>query len=70
EEESAPLLAHLYDVCANPDFHCRVRYRPGTVVIWDNRATWHKAINDYDGHRRLMHRVTVEGCELAPAVAA
>ena len=34
---------------------------PKTLGIWDNRATWHKAINDYHGHRRLMHRITVEG---------
>ncbi|MEM7508283.1 MAG: TauD/TfdA family dioxygenase [Pseudomonadota bacterium] len=65
-EESAALLGYLYTVCQKPDFQCRVRYRPGTVVIWDNRATWHKAINDYHGHRRLMHRVTVEGCALEP----
>ncbi|MEM0945078.1 MAG: TauD/TfdA family dioxygenase [Pseudomonadota bacterium] len=65
--ESAALLGYLYRVCERPDFHCRVRYRPGTVVMWDNRATWHKAINDYAGHRRLMRRVTVEGCALSPA---
>lgn len=64
EAESAALLGHLYEVCAKPEFQCRVRYRPGTVVIWDNRATWHKAINDYHGHRREMHRITVEGCAL------
>lgn len=67
QAESAALLSYLYRVCENADFHCRVRYRPGTVVVWDNRATWHKAINDYAGHRRLMHRVTVEGCALEPA---
>ncbi|MBY8976379.1 TauD/TfdA family dioxygenase [Rhodobacteraceae bacterium NNCM2] len=68
--ESEALLGHLYKVCQNADFHCRVRYRPGTVVIWDNRATWHKAINDYPNDRRLMHRVTVEGCALEPAFSA
>jgi len=69
-EDSQPLLDHLYAHSVQPEFTCRVRYRPGTIVIWDNRATWHKAINDYHGHRRLMHRITVEGPELAPALAA
>ncbi|NKB54193.1 MAG: TauD/TfdA family dioxygenase [Rhizobiaceae bacterium] len=64
EAESASVLRFLYEHCAKPDFHCRVSYRPGTVTMWDNRATWHKAINDYAGHRRLMHRITVEGCSL------
>ncbi len=64
-EESAPLLQQLYDHCARSEFTCRVRWQPGTMAIWDNRATWHKAINDYHGHRRLMHRVTVEGVSLS-----
>lgn len=69
-EESAPLLKFLYGQCTLPEYTCRVRYRPGTISIWDNRATWHKAINDYHGHRRLMHRITVEGPTLAAALAA
>ena len=35
--------------------------RPGDVAIWDNRATQHRAIDDYDGQPRLMHRVTLMG---------
>lgn len=62
--ESAAILDLLYTHCRNPDFHCRVRWQAGDVTMWDNRATWHKAINDYHGHRRYMHRVTVEGCAL------
>lgn len=68
--DSAPLLNHLYAHAVQPRFTCRVRYAPGTIVVWDNRATWHMAINDYDGHRRLMHRITVEGPQLNAALAA
>jgi alpha-ketoglutarate-dependent sulfate ester dioxygenase len=31
------------------------------VVIWDNRATQHKAIDDYGNHPRIVRRVTIDG---------
>ncbi|MDG1739091.1 MAG: TauD/TfdA family dioxygenase [Paracoccaceae bacterium] len=64
--ESDALLQMLYTHIQQPEFQCRVRWQAGDDT-WDNRATWHKAINDYHGHRRLMHRVTVEGCAVDPA---
>ncbi|GIS18300.1 MAG: hypothetical protein CM15mP120_02160 [Pseudomonadota bacterium] len=41
---------------------------PGALAFWDNRATWHFAVNDYHGERRLMHRITVEGEALTAAL--
>ena len=60
-EESMPLLTYLYQVGMREEFQCRVRWTPGSIAIWDNRSTWHHAVNDYHGHRRLMHRITISG---------
>ena len=60
-EESVPLLDYLFDHAVRPEFTCRFRWRPGSLAVWDNRSTWHSAINDYDGHRRVMRRITIEG---------
>ncbi|WP_158928133.1 TauD/TfdA family dioxygenase [Acidisphaera sp. S103] len=64
-EESRPLLDYLYRHAVKPEFGCRFVWRNGSIAFWDNRSTWHYAVNDYQGERRLMHRITVEGCELA-----
>ena len=67
EEESAPLLEFLYEHTAQPEFTYRFSWEEGSIAMWDNRSTWHFAVNDYHGHRRLMHRITVAGEALASA---
>jgi taurine dioxygenase len=64
-EESAVLLDFLYKEAVQEDRICRFRWQPGSIAFWDNRATWHNAQNDYPGHRREMHRITIDGCALA-----
>ena len=59
EEESRPIIDWLNNHCVEPEFSCRVRWEPGQLTIWDNRATLHNAINDYHGYRRQMRRLTV-----------
>ena len=69
-EESEPLLTYLYKQAVQEAHITRFHWAPGSIALWDNRATWHYAQNDYRGHRREMHRITVEGCALAAAKAA
>lgn len=57
--DSARLLTMLFDLINRPEFHMRLRWEPGTVAIWDNRATQHYAVADYLPDRRVMHRVAV-----------
>lgn len=61
EEESAPLLHHLFAHQVRPEFTCRFRWEPNSVAFWDNRAAQHNPVNDYHGFRRLMHRITLAG---------
>jgi taurine dioxygenase len=61
EEESEPLLSYLFAHLIKPEFTCRFRWRPGSLAFWDNRASQHYPLNDYHGHRRVMHRVTLIG---------
>ena len=59
--ESEPLLNYLYEHAARPEFQYRFTWGNGSIAFWDNRATWHYAVNDYNGERRLMHRITIAG---------
>lgn len=61
ETDSQELLEYLYEHCQQEQFTHRFQWQEGSVAFWDNRATWHKALNDYPGQARLMHRITVEG---------
>ena len=61
EEESQPILEWLFSHQIRPEFQARVNWRPGTLVMWDNRSCLHYPLNDYHGHRREMHRITLKG---------
>jgi taurine dioxygenase len=63
-EASMPLLAKLFAHAMNTENAHRFVWKPGSVAFWDNRSTWHWALNDYHGQRRIMHRITLEGCAL------
>ncbi|KAJ7674006.1 hypothetical protein DFH06DRAFT_752632 [Mycena polygramma] len=59
-EESEYLLKFLFDhIAKGSDFQVRATYKPGTVVVWDNRVTAHSAVVDFDSVvRRHAVRLT------------
>lgn len=61
EAESQPILKAIQDHATRPEFACRYRWQPGDLVVWDNLATQHYAVNDYQGQRRLLYRTTFLG---------
>ena len=60
-EESEYLLDRLCQQAMHPEWQVRLRWEPGTVAFWDNRATQHYASSDYYPRRRVMERVAIKG---------
>jgi taurine dioxygenase len=61
DAESASILNFLFVHQVKPEFTCRFAWQPHSLAFWDNRCTQHNPINDYHGHRRVMHRITLQG---------
>ncbi len=59
--ESEALLQLLFEQAHVPEYQFRLRWKPGTIVLWDNPSTQHYAANDYYPNRRHMERVAVIG---------
>lgn len=64
DEEGKALLKELFSHAIDINHTTQFVWKPGSIAFWDNRSTWHWALNDYHGHRREMHRITIEGCAL------
>jgi alpha-ketoglutarate-dependent taurine dioxygenase len=59
--DSADLFALLQRHVTRLENTVRWTWRDGDVAIWDNRATQHYAVADYDDRPRLLHRITIAG---------
>lgn len=62
EAEALSLLAELLAHATQPRYEYRHQWRPGDLVLWDNRSLLHKANGDYDmGEVRYLYRLMLKG---------
>jgi taurine dioxygenase len=59
DAQAQPLLQELFRHQVRDAFVYRHRWQPGMLLLWDNRCLVHAATGGYDGHARLLHRITV-----------
>jgi taurine dioxygenase len=57
---SEALLDELWAHAAQPQFIFRQQWRPGDVLVWDNRCTLHRRDAFDPSARRLMHRTQIK----------
>ena len=61
EAESAPLLEFLHAHQIKPEFTCRFTWSRGFDRVLGQPRGAALPVNDYHGHRRVMHRITLAG---------
>jgi taurine dioxygenase len=59
DAEAAPILMELFQHQVRPEFVYRHRWSQGMLTLWDNRCLLHSATGGYQGHQRLLHRITI-----------
>jgi taurine dioxygenase len=59
EADATALLAELFVHQSRPEFVYRHRWSPGLLTLWDNRCLLHTATGGYQGHQRLLWRITI-----------
>jgi alpha-ketoglutarate-dependent sulfate ester dioxygenase len=59
--DSAHLFSVFQDYVIRPENTVRWRWQEGDVAIWDNRATQHRAVDDYGDQPRIVRRITIAG---------
>jgi taurine dioxygenase len=60
DSESEELLQMLFRHINTPEFHVRLRWRLGTVAVWEERVVQHRGVADFTGPRKLR-RLTFKG---------
>lgn len=67
-DASDALLKELFEHQVRPEFVYRHRWSKDMLTLWDNRCLLHAATGGYQGHARLLRRITIG--ERSPVAAA
>jgi alpha-ketoglutarate-dependent taurine dioxygenase len=59
EADATELLTELFAHQSRAEFIYRHRWSPGLLTLWDNRCVLHTATGGYQGHQRLLWRITI-----------
>jgi taurine dioxygenase len=57
DDESDTLFNMLFQHINTPEFHVRLRWRIGTIAVWEERVTQHRGVADFVGPRQLRRLV-------------
>ncbi len=61
DEDSRGLLDYLGRLPYRIQYQCRIKWKPDTLIVWDNRFLQHCGIHDYRNERRHLIRTTISG---------
>jgi len=61
DDQAQPLLQRVFAHQIREEFVWRLQWQVNMIALWDNRCLLHNPINDYHGHTRRMHRITLAG---------
>jgi len=59
DDEAQQVLREVFAHQSKPEYVYRHHWSEGLLTLWDNRCLIHAATGGYEGHRRLLHRITV-----------
>jgi len=59
DDEAGALLREVFAHQSQEAFVYRHRWSAGMLTQWDNRCVNHAATGGFQGHRRLLHRITI-----------
>jgi|TARA_B110000037_G_scaffold61679_1_gene75511 taurine dioxygenase len=61
EKDSNELLEFLFFHMGQEKYIYKHRWEKNMLIMWDNRTVNHCAQGGYQGHKRLLHRITLAG---------